>query len=236
MSVMLVATVGTGIVANHVLLAVPIHAMAWRWLLVVVVSYLAFFACVRVWLAYVGARPLYDPDSTNGGSWIDPGPGSAPGDWHGGGGSFGGGGASGSFDLAPADPLESLPNAAASSTSDSWAPDAGDALSAADNEGCALVVLGLMVIALLAGLAGSAIYIITMAPQMLGDAAFSALLAGGLIRSMRKMDEYDWKGSVLKSTWKPAAGIAAFAWVTGLVAGHVAPGARTLGELLMLYR
>lgn len=235
MGVIVTATVATGIVANTALLSIPIHAMAWRWLLVVAISYFAFFGCVRVWLAYVGARPFYNDDRWNELGQIDPGSGTGTGHWHGGGGEFGGAGASGGFDTGAADALDVPLDSAGSTLSDSWPSGAEDALSAADNEGCAIVILGIVLAAVLSALAGSAIYLVVMAPEMLGDAAFSAMLAGGLLRSVRRMDEFGWKGSVIKSTWKPAVGIAAFAWLAGLVATHFVPGARTLAEVLMLY-
>jgi hypothetical protein len=92
------------------------------------------------------------------------------------------------------------------------------------------------VLALIAAALGGVIYLLVGAPAMLADTAFSALLAGGLVKHVRRMDEFDWEGSVFKSTWKPFAGVVAIAVATGIVAHYVMPGARTLGEVLMLYR
>ena len=41
---------------------------------------------------------------------------------------------------------------------------------------------------------------------------------------------------MLRSTWKPFLGVVVMAIATGEVAHYVVPGARTLGEVLMLYR
>ena len=234
MTLILVATLGAGIVANHLLLAIPLHAMAWRWLVDAGVSYFAFFGCVRVWLAYVGARPIFGSDALNDAVNLDPGSGSGIGSWHGGGGTFGGGGATGDFGSPNGGSLEVplIGRSGGGSGGGSWAPD----VDLGDGDGCALVILGILVVALVATIAGGAIYLIAMAPHMLADAAFSAMLAGGLIHKVRRMDEFDWEGSVLKATWKPFAAVAAFAVVAGLWAAHVAPGARTLSEILMQYR
>jgi len=80
------------------------------------------------------------------------------------------------------------------------------------------------------------IYLVVGAPAMLADTAFSALLAGGLVKHVRRMNELDWEGSVIRSTWKPFLGVAAMAILAGIVAHYVVPGARTLGEVLMLYK
>ncbi len=50
------------------------------------------------------------------------------------------------------------------------------------------------------------------------------------------MDEPDWGGSVLHATWKPLAVVVLLTVIAGVVAQNVAPGARTLGEVLMLLR
>jgi len=94
----------------------------------------------------------------------------------------------------------------------------------------------ILVVALIASIAGCAFYLIAIAPGMLADTAFSAMLPGGLVHKVRRMDEFDWEGSVLKLTWKPFAAVTVFALVAGVFAQHVAPGARTLSEILMLYR
>lgn len=232
MTLILATTISAGVVANRLLLLLPVHGMAERWLIVVLVSYAAFFACVRVWLAYVGARPIFGSGHWSDALNIDPGDAPAIGSWRGGGGGFGGGGASGDFGSADAASLD-VPLVGRSdggSGSGAWMPDVdlGD--------GWAIAVLGILVVALIATIAGSAVYLIMIAPGMLADAAFSAMLAGGLIHKVRRMDEFDWEGSVLKSTWKTFAAVAVFALAAGLFAQHIAPGARTLSEILMLYR
>jgi hypothetical protein len=99
-----------------------------------------------------------------------------------------------------------------------------------------LVVAGIVALALVAAVTGGVIFLVAGAPITLVDAAWSGLLAGGLVKSVRRMDEPDWESTVLRSTWKPFAAIAVVVVAAGMAIAHVAPGARTLGEVLMLVR
>jgi hypothetical protein len=221
MALMLAATFGTGFLANRLLLHVPVHPMAVRWMLALAVSYGAFFICIRIWLAYVGARPIVGGGVGDGLNTLDPGSGgfSPGGTFAGAGGQFGGGGATGDWGDSPLHSLGSL---------------SGGDLDVGDGDGCLLAVLGALVLALLATIAGGVVFLVVAAPAMLVDTAFSALLAGGLVKHVRRMDEPDWEGSVVRSTWKPFAGVAVLALITGIVAHYAAPGARTLGEVMLL--
>ena len=89
-------------------------------------------------------------------------------------------------------------------------------------------------LALVFAIAGGVVVLVIGAPAMLVDTAFSGLLAGGLMKHVRRMDESHWEGSVIRSIWKALAGVAALALITGIVAHHAAPGAHTLGEATML--
>jgi hypothetical protein len=221
MALMLAATFGAGFLANRLMLLIPVHGMALRWVLALGVSYMAFFGYVRIWLAYVGARPIV----TGGGDGtVNFDPGSAPTNldgFSGGGGHFGGGGASDDWGGSSMPSLGKID---------------GGSLDVGDGDGCGLVVLGILALAAVAVMMGGMIYLVVGAPAMLADTAFSAMLAGGLVKHVRRMDEFDWEGSVFRSTWKPFLGVVVMAIVTGEVAHYVVPGARTLGEVLMLYR
>ena len=225
MSLMLAATVGTGVLANRLLLAIPVHSMTLRWLIALAISYGAFFVFIRVWLAYVGARPLPVDIGNDALSNLDVhvlprGGGSI---FRGGGGTSGGGGASGSWGDAMQAPVKGV-------------FDGVGSVDVGDEGGCLVVVLGVVLLALLAAIGGGVAFLIIAAPHLLADAAFSALLAGGLVTSVRRMDEPDWGGSVLHATWKPLAVVVLLTVIAGVVAQNVAPGARTLGEVLMLLR
>ena len=91
-SVMISGTFATGFLANAAMLALSVHSVWLRWPLAVLAGYGAFFVLVRLWLAYVGIKPLFgrarsldERERGNGGS-VDLPIGS------GGGGSGGGGG------------------------------------------------------------------------------------------------------------------------------------------------
>ncbi|MEO8302646.1 MAG: hypothetical protein ABI724_00865 [Betaproteobacteria bacterium] len=236
MALMLAATFGAGFLTNALLLAIPLHSMSLRWLIALVFAYAVFFACVRLWLAYVGVRPIAGGDFGNaldatgspypGGSWGAGGVRLGPGDAVGGGGRFGGAGAGGAFDFA----------SAGKAPVDSVLSGAGDALDASDDGGIVLVVVGFVALVVLAVAAGGVAYLVLAAPGMLVDAAFGGLLAGGLVKSVRRMGEPDWEGSVLRSTWKPFTAISIVVLGASAALQWVAPGARTLGEVLMLVR
>ena len=222
MALMLAATFGAGFLANKLMLQIPVHGMALRWVLALGVSYLAFFGCVRMWLAYVGARSIWTGDIGDGS--VNLGSGSPPSNldsFSGGGGHFGGGGASDDWGGSSMPSLGKID---------------GGSLDVGDGEGCGLVILGILALAAVAVMMGGMVYLVVGAPAVLADTAFSAMLAGGLVKHVRRMDEFDWEGSVFRSTWKPFLGVVVMAIVTGEVAHYVVPGARTLGEVLMLYR
>lgn len=211
MSLILLATVLTGLLSTKLLLLVPVDNIVIRYPLAILVAYLAFFLFVKLWLAYMSAsRPLKSldvagnvlsnmPDLPRGiGPSID-----VP-HFGGGGGTFDGAGAAGAFDgpvsSASADIVSSSSGAAESSSG--IADAAGEAVSGIfdfDDDGIILIVLGV----LLAAIFGSAIYLIYIAPHILSEAAFDFLLGTSLIRSYKKMNQPDWMGSVFHDTYKP---------------------------------
>ncbi|MBK7331876.1 MAG: hypothetical protein IPI87_05605 [Betaproteobacteria bacterium] len=107
-SVMIAGTFATGFLANAAMLALPVPSVWLRWPLAVLAGYGAFFVLVRLWLAYVGIKPLFgrarnlDERERDGGWSVDlpigTGGGSGGGSFGGGGGGSGGAGASAAFD------------------------------------------------------------------------------------------------------------------------------------------
>jgi multisubunit Na+/H+ antiporter MnhC subunit len=174
--------------------------------------------------------------------------------FRGGGGGSGGGGASASFDGAPSVPMPSNLVAAdltaasggdgnvlsdavssAGNTVSETASGVGDAISGiadvGDGEGC-LIAFAIMIVVALIGLAiGGAFFVISMGPEILIDAAFSAMLSGGLLKSGQKVSDPDWLGSVFKATWKPLVIVLVLTWVFVGVAASLTPGAHTFGEV-----
>ena len=80
-----------------------------------------------------------------------------------------------------------------------WDGTGLDTLPVDEPCGC---LLGIFVIVAL-GIAGIALLLIAEAPLILAEATFQFLLAAGLIRSAKKIDNPDWVGSILSRTWKP---------------------------------
>jgi hypothetical protein len=234
MSVMLFAAFGSGFLTSYGLLRAGVDATLVRWPLGALVGYVVLCYCMRLWLAYIGVRPLWlgSGRSRDDGSYLpdlpwSPGGGGGTGGggvFRGGGGGSGGGGASGSFGDAVR-----LSGGGKSSGSGSGS---GLSLDLGDGDGVALLVLVVVVLALVAALGGSVIYLVASAPHLLADVAFGAALTGGIAPAARRVAHAgeDWRGSVLKATWKPFAIIVGVLIAAGLALGHYFPAARTLGE------
>lgn len=246
MSLILIGTALVGLLASKVLLIAYVDNIVARYPIAVVVSYIAFFGFVKMWLSYVsssGVRKSYDacdavgdainciPDVAGSGT-------PKPGFTGGGGGHFGGGGASGSFDThvdAGAHAHDLVADSAAHAShgiGDAVGHVAGEAASGIAEEGaCILAILGV----LLAVVFGTGLYLVYDAPFILSEAAFDFILAASLIKSSRKIDDPDWKGNVLRTTWKPFV-IALLISFFGAVIIHANyPEAHKLSEIIRRY-
>jgi hypothetical protein len=236
-SVLVSATFAVGFAANAAMLWIPVHSVLVRWPLAVFAGYLAFFLLVRLWLAYVGVRPFgsdarqFDDGGVIANLPLDTGGAVGRGGssvFAGGGGRSGGGGASALFDA---------PGASASSGGSAIADggfSVGDAVGDAD--GCLPVVLGLVILAIVVALLGGAVWLVWIAPQFLTDAAFGAMLASGVLPGIRRLDEADWGGRILKATWPAFAIALVVVLLAGAAFTHYFPGLRTLGEAFMALR
>ena len=99
----------------------------------------------------------------------------------------------------------------------------GDAVGdIGDGDGCLIAFAVIIVIGLIALAIGSAFLVVSMGPEILIEAAFNALLAGGLIKSGTRVSDPDWIGSVVKGTWLPFAIVLAAALI---------PNAHIIGEV-----
>lgn len=245
-SVLVAGTFASGFLANAAMLQWPVHSVWMRWPAAVLAGYAAFFVLVRLWLAYVGIKPLFgrerafDDRERRDGDWgIDlpigsggGGGGSAGGSFGGGGGGSGGGGASALFEAptssmaSSADPGGSLASGARSS-----GRSLGGLVDGADlGDGCLVVVLGLVVLALVAALLGGAIHLVWIAPEMLTDAAFAAMLSAGVVPGLKRAREPDWDGRVFRATLPVLATVLAVVFASAWAFTHWFPGLRTLGE------
>jgi hypothetical protein len=164
----------------------------------------------------------------------------------GGGGGSAGGGASSSFAGDGASPGNVLAMDAASLSSAGSGSDSslladggssvGDVVGGigdigGDGDGCLIALAIMIVVAIFAFAVGSAFFVISMGPEILIDAAFNAMLAGGLLRAGRQVTDPDWFGSVLKATWIPLAIVLIAAWIFAGAAGAITPNAHTFGEV-----
>ncbi len=214
MSLILLGTAAAGLVAAKILYLYGVKSMFIRYPASVLFSYIAFFGFVKLWLIYLfsphGRRLASDrggdiANNLNVGGFST-GRGLSPDPFGGGGGEFSGGGASGSFAEGIGTGAEqSSSEALAASTSTSsdhgffggLTDTAGDALSGIDEDaGKVLIILGV----LLAIVFGAGIYLIYMAPMILSEAAFNLILAAGLKPGLRKLNQPDWEGGVLRAT------------------------------------
>lgn len=256
-SVMIAGTFATGFLANAAMLALPVPSVWLRWPLAVLAGYGAFFVLVRLWLAYVGIKPLFGrarnlDERERGGGWsVDlpigsGGSGSGGGSFGGGGGGSGGAGASAAFDSPRGAPalasFGSSGGPGGGATTDArpaggWLGSGGgkgDGLLSGlgDGDGFLVVVLGLIVLAIVAALVGGAVHLVWIAPDLLSDAAFGAMLSAGVVPGLHRANEPDWNGHVFRATLPVIAGVMAVVLLAAWALTHYFPGAQTLGEAL----
>ncbi|MDP2157027.1 MAG: hypothetical protein Q8K68_04895 [Nitrospirota bacterium] len=217
-----------------------------RYPIAVICSYLAFFGFIKLWLFYMtssgSSRKNADrfienadvvdiiPDvlPRGGGSFQD----SLPI----GGGEFQGGGASAFFDQGAISVEGALPDVVATTAESSGsnvADAAGEAASGIfdiEDAGIVLVILAL----LLAVVFGAALYLVYAAPAVFGEAAFDFLLATSLVKSVKRMDNPDWMGSILGATAIPFAIVFFMAVVAAGIAHSVVPGATKMSEVIRI--
>lgn len=257
-SVMVSGTFATGFLANAAMLALPVNSVWLRWPLAVLAGYGAFFVLVRLWLAYVGIKPLFGParglderrDDRGGGWGVDlptgggGGAGSGSGPFGGGGGGSGGAGASAAFDAprgsqgfaslgSPGNPAAGASTGAKSAGG--WFGSGGGKgggffSDLGDGDGFLVVVIGLIVLAIVAALVGGAVHLIWIAPDLLSDAAFGAMLSAGVVPGLHRANEPDWNGHVFRATLPVIAGVMAVVLLAAWALTHYFPGARTLGD------
>ncbi len=236
MSMILMATFFSGFLATRVMLAMNLENILLRYPLTVAFAYLVFFISVKLWLKYVAVSPPAKKAYENSLDAVDlatnisfPGP--SGGTFHGGGGAFDGGGASDSFGDASATLADGIDTSGG--IDDAISDAAGDVVSGAlgDEGGVVAIVVFAALAAVLAVVVGAGAYLVYEAPFILSEAAFEFILAAGLLRGARRIDESDWVGSVFKTTWIPFAvtmGLTAFA--AGLIQNYF-PGVTRISEL-----
>ncbi len=252
MALILLGTFGSGLLASKVLLETGIGSMTVRYPLAVLLSYLAFFLFVKIWLWYVSDAPADGPDRGRDAAdvvldFVDiPGVSSTAVEKaiRFGGGQAGGGGAGGSFDVV-ADAAGEVPSPvpdAARAVADTAAKAAGGAGEAAGDAVSGLfdtddAILPLLLLAaLLAAVLGAGLYLVWEAPSILPEAAFDAALAASLLRGAKRVEAPDWTAGVFRGTWKPFLWVVAVTVAFAAVAGHCFPHARKVADLFTAAR
>jgi hypothetical protein len=261
LSLILGFSLAAGVLTTKGFLALGLHTMHWRWPLALLVSYLAFLLGVRVWLAYVGIGRFLDGRGKGGNDVLDVvgGDGSSSGGggsfgsggqggFSAGGGRFGGGGASGDFSsAAEGDSNMALPFSGQSVASSGGGGGSGSSSGigklfggggggggGGDGDLGEGILVVLAIVALLAVVFGAGIYLIWQAPAVLAEAAFQGALAGGLVKSVRRVNDPGWVGGAVRASALPFIVIFACAMTIAGLAEHYAPAARTLPEAIRL--
>jgi hypothetical protein len=231
MTLLLLGMCASGLLTSKLLLELGLRSMLPRYLIAVCISYAVFFLLMRIWLSYVGASskddsPLPDLDI---GDAIDLGQMSLDdlpestgidGALSGHGGDFGGGGATDMWGEA------STPVTFDSSAGSGKTGGLGFDFDLGD-EAIVLIALALLLLAIF----GAGAYLIYAAPEILGEAAFEALLAAGLINASRNITRQGWIGSVLRATWVPFLVVLLMTGVFGWVAQERYPHATRLADI-----
>lgn len=246
MSLILSSSGFAAMLINWLLLHAGVREMWVRYPIAIGMAYLTFLAGVWLWLRYVGLGQrtsvvdsladtgdlpnIIPSGGVSGGGGIA----EVPQAFVRGGGEFGGAGAGGSWDEAPTQVMTSVRSSggAMSSSSDSVSSifDKMD-FGALDGDAIVLIALALLLIASIFILSG---YVIWFAPEILGEAAFGALLAGTLVKSAKRQDSEGWVAGVVKKTWWPFAIVFAFSLVFAIYAALKYPGATTFSQTLSM--
>lgn len=220
MSLILLSSGLAAMLINWILLHGGVRVMWIRYPVAIGVAYLTFLAGIWLWLRYVGAGSRADLadgvdvaadaiDVTD----VFSGGGRA-------GNSFGGGSTTQSFAL----------RSPVSRGSDSSGIALGDFVDL-DGETIVLLILALALVASIFLLSG---YVIWLAPEILGEAAFGALLSGGLVKSAKRNDQEGWVAGVIRKTWWPFAIVLVLATGFGVFAAANFPDASTLRQAISI--
>lgn len=256
MSLILSSSALAAMLASWAMLHAGVGSMLARYPVALCAAYLTFLAGVWAWLRYVGLGQERNPGSSlldgadlpdirvGGGGSSGSGSGGGLGK---GGGSFDGGGASASWAEArgpvlPAN-LQTQAFAAASqpdspadlptidATKSGGSSKSGFDLGGFDLDGDAIVLL-VLALALVAAIFFTSGYLVWFAPDILTEAAFGAMLAGGLARRSKREDAGGWVAGVVKRTWWPFAIVLVVAMAFAGYAGKHYPQAHTFREAI----
>jgi hypothetical protein len=250
MSLILIATVCSGVLVTKMLLALHLENVMLRYPLTVIFAYLIFFISVKLWLKYIAPVPVIQKVHSNSpdlGDVLPDMPISCPSDgyirvgevFHGGGGGFDGGGATESFGEVSKAFTDSSSDILSGSidTSGGIGDAVGDVVGGVaeglgDEGGVVAMVVFAALAAIMAVVVGAGVYLVYEAPFILSEAAFEFILAASLVRGTKRIDTADWMGSVFKTTGIPFVVTLALATLAGYLIHHYFPEVTRLPELL----
>lgn len=221
MSLLLAATVASGVLVDKGLLEAGLGTMGWRYAISVAGAYGVFFLLVRMWIWKVtGIAPRVELDGDGDGlatvaeagvDWMPElrlGPGMGRAGFSGfQAGDAGGGGASDLFEGSSGSGGMGLPDLEMPDLDDGW---------------WIILILAVFVIVIL--LCGG--YLIWLAPEILPEVALEAAIGAGLVKSL-EWREAGWAGRLLKKTWIPLLLVMLAAYGAGYFIQALCPGART---------
>lgn len=236
---LIVATcVAVALLITKGLLEVGLTTMWVRYIVALIAAYATFFIGIWVWLhlSKYGRhlRANWGRESRNdflGDVPVDiipnirigeVGSNASPDKAFGGGGLFDGGGASGSWG-------DALPSTKGSS-SKFGLEDFGDV--DLGEGGCALVIAGILLVALLFVIFGAATYVIYQAPIILAEVVFEVLLGSPLARGARALNSANWVRVLFARTWLPFAVLLAVAMMFAIYCHGMFPELTTAGQVV----
>lgn len=205
MSLIVAGTVGGGALMSRLLLDAGLGSVMLRYALDMAGSYLLFLLLVKLWLWYVhsGELPVPDIDLEDAVDAADL-----------------------AVDVGHQSLASSSPVGGGGGSSPVGLPDIGLDVN---GEGCLLMVLFLAVVLAIV-LAGG--YLVWMAPEILGEAAFDGLIAGSLARVASRSEREGWVVGVVRSTILPFAAVFAVTMALAYFIEETCPSASTLREAI----
>lgn len=227
------ATGAAGLLASFLMLRAGLETMWLRYLSAFGLAYLVFLLLLWVWLRWREWDDSPDlPDLSGSGGGGDGG-------FSGEGGGFGGGGASGSWDNLDVplpsgggpDLLPSFGDGDVSSPVGDALSSAGDALGGADEAAIPLLLL-LAVVAAIAAMLGSALFLVNSAPELFAEMLLDGALSVSLYRRLRGLHTRHWLETAVHRTALPFLITALIVAGTGFGMALYAPEAHSLGEVV----